>query len=269
MSTFFDELTDESDIQHREMAIDCPDSFIPEIKTKPIYPPVNNQSSKHLLTFINPKQKEPKTQAENKNMSFSSIQFIDDDTKSKLNLTPTPQIEKFHSSKKLFECGLINDGFEMELEESSSISKLTQHRAPTPPKPVNTSNFSCINIQTETKFDECSRSLNQVEDISKQIDLIQTKFEEFKLNSEDGVDLLKTCSHDLETIRGLVKTNDFKNTLNLYNKLISINGTYDLKPVCANVSNLLSDVSYFLFFCYLGRKNNTRFIKLIHCKKKY
>lgn len=117
------------DLDHREMAIDCPDGFTPQFKTRPVYPPVQfapppveapkttvptnqvKQSSiiKPLLTILGGTKNQPSLRVvENPtnviemtttikpaadlnplSCSFSSIQFIDDDAKSRTNLNDT------------------------------------------------------------------------------------------------------------------------------------------------------------------------------------
>jgi hypothetical protein len=113
------------------MAIDCPDGFMPEFKTRPVYPPhqfvhqssdsckTSSNSSSHNKNFIKPlltilnnntnnniksssvrsvkQQQQHSNENENNKeimkdplcCSFSSIQFIDDDAKSRLNLNDT------------------------------------------------------------------------------------------------------------------------------------------------------------------------------------
>lgn len=58
-------------LSHREMAIDCPDYFVPQVKTKPCYPPLLEQKQQHnnlikpLLNIINNNVK-PSSSTENK-----------------------------------------------------------------------------------------------------------------------------------------------------------------------------------------------------------
>ena len=51
------------DSSHREMAIDCPDYFVPEIKTRPCFPPhqVDPAAFNDTVKLIETKKKQPKT----------------------------------------------------------------------------------------------------------------------------------------------------------------------------------------------------------------
>ena len=107
----------------REMPVDCPEGFIPEVKSKPMYPSnfkskhknknesysALNTSSSYRVESIAPNT-ELNSNKYNLNShemsmhSFSSLQFIDEDTKSRLNLnstTNTPANQQF--AKKALE----------------------------------------------------------------------------------------------------------------------------------------------------------------------
>lgn len=484
-SNSFDEVI--IDLDHREMAIDCPDGFKPEFKTKPLppnlyssnitpsqHPPSSKNISliKPLLTIFqnhknsdntktnccvavenNDKLKETIVHCINESKqlniqqqptqqqlscSFSSIQFIDDDAKSRLNLNDTtltnttanmtaPLITtdkavqntisngKVSLGKKLFDkqkldieniksdeftSGNVNGGFEMEESESHiedndekdlisrGVKKQVIARAPTPPNPANSTNFTCFNIidasssvqipiesrnaaeqdddlenikkiselklieekfidfkstqplmnsamspaaslissssksnsfrlletettasnyptnnyldysavtsvssisnkhnshtnnilnnnlETTTISTTTSTIMSKTYDITeifKHFDVLQSKLDLLKLNNNnhhniistnktaaetkpnylcdnDLDNLYKTCNNDINLIRKLIKTENFKNTLNLYNKFIKLASKYDLKPFENDSSNLADEV--IIKFCF-------------------
>lgn len=332
----------------REMPIDCPDYFIPEIKTRPCFPPQEHTKQnllliKPLLNIINnikvdrPKlintsqsdllQKSNLTEdfdfdnqfSETKfnltqstlndklnsevqliSSSLSSIQFIDDDSKSKLNTPDKLDCVDNRTSvgKKLFEkqqmrqdklkssfirnslrsnsfknakipmsiqqhiAGMINNAFESDesdkevnidikcpeeievlVEEQVKVSQIefkltpnhiyqqnhstnsaskmkithTISRPPTPP-PRSEKHLSCFIEPTE-----------QFETFKNVVLLNSTEQQQESEPSEDNISLL----------RKVYETNNFQNTINLYNKIIKLNSKLELKPIVNN-SKLLS-----------------------------
>jgi hypothetical protein len=220
------------------MPIDCPDGFKPEFKTKPVPPPPaptssssanyknlslikplltifhkektnaaanccvlvvddEKSSKKAAVTFVEPHQTQP--QQQQLSCSYSSIQFIDEDAKSRVNLNETTTttatayqsvaqdsaVSKPSVGKKLFEkqknqlnCGAVNVGFEMDEpgvqevdDNNKTIKKLT--RAPTPPHPSSSTNLTCFNIIVPQTEDE-----DELENAKKidQLKLIEEKF---------------------------------------------------------------------------------------------
>lgn len=202
---YFEEILIDESCDHREMAIDCPDNFVPEFKTKPCYPPPQPQPAvqNKLLTFFN--------------QSYSSLQYIDEESKSKLNVTDSPmsQTPIPSAGRMLFEkqlSGLVNNGFEVEQEEEE---EKIRERVPTP-KP------------TEAK-----------------LELIEIQESNIKINEQ--LDFLIDNSDHSET--SIIKQLDdekieFNNTLGLYNKFISICAKYDFKPATNGLTQMISDVSF-------------------------
>ncbi len=122
----------------------------------------------------------------------------------------------------------------------------------------------------------------EIQDLFKHIDLIQNKIESIKQNhsssgrnsstpttmnrnsenmsarsgelvtevgllksGEDAFDLEKffsSCNQDINLLVRLCETDNFKNTLNLYNKLIKLNASLALKPVASNSHHLSQEV---------------------------
>lgn len=223
------------------MPIDCPDNFIPEFKTKPCYPPpqpiIATPNQTKLLQIFN--------------QSFSSIPFMDEESKSKLNVTESPVKElKPNLGKLLFEkqkaAGLVNNGFELdELDE--------KQRVPTPSKPPIETKLELVEIEqaeSEPKQEEVVEKEPQLDVINlhDHIDLIKTKIQVLnyeqmnELKETEMNELVKSYDADVSTVHDLVKTSQFKSTLSLYNKFISVSSKYDFKPVCTDMVHLVKDV---------------------------
>lgn len=205
---YFEEILIDESCDHREMAIDCPDNFVPEFKTKPCYPPPQPQPivQNKLLTFIN--------------QSYSSLQFIDEESRSKLNVTDSPISETSKSSigKLLFEKqknGMLNNGFEIEEDIEKQIVEnkdlTSRERVPTP-KP------------TETKLEI--------------VEIKETPTDEFDL-------LIQSCDNEKSLD---VSTEINTTTLGLYNKFINLCAKYDFKPASNNATHMITDVRIFNFF---------------------
>lgn len=209
---YFEEILIDESCDHREMAIDCPDNFVPEFKTKPCYPPPQPQPAvqNKLLTFFN--------------QSYSSLQYIDEESKSKLNVTDSPMSQTAippSSGRMLFEKqrnGLVNNGFEVELDEEEKI----RERVPTP-KPTE-AKLELIEIQDPTKINE-------------QLDF-----------------LTNSCHSETNTINQPDQSIEYNNTLGLYNKFIGICAKYDFKPATNGLTQMITDVSQ--FYLLNKQKNN-------------
>ncbi|CAF0841082.1 unnamed protein product [Brachionus calyciflorus] len=231
VTDYFEEILIDESCDHREMPIDCPENFIPEFKTKPCFPPPPSQPQQlvqnKLLTFFN--------------QSYSSMQFIDEESKSKLNITETKEIpfqepvidSKPNLGKILFEkqkMGLVNNGFEQDEFDLKPIEREQDEKL--------------VDLIVQDDSDK-RIDLNQ---IHSHMDLIKNQiqtfnYDEVKNLNEIEMDLLiKSYDKDVNGLNELTTTTQFKNTLSLYNKFISVCSKYDFKPVTVDATHLVKDV---------------------------
>jgi hypothetical protein len=135
----------------------------------------------------------------------------------------------------------------------------------------------------------------EIQDLFKNIDLIQSKLDEIKnsnslsnssvsyesLKQSQAIDfsltnlmdndvaekLFKACNQDVDLLRKMCETKNFRNTLDLYNRLIKLNANVALKPVASDAQELADEVCivFYLYFqeeilksypCLKGRLEN-------------
>ena len=99
----------------------------------------------------------------------------------------------------------------------------------------------------------------EIQHLFKNIDLIQAKLDAIKDSSSIHVDLslahlttgesdlteklFSACHQDVQILRQMCEAKNFRNTLELYNKLIRLNGSVGLRPACASSTALVDEVS--------------------------
>jgi hypothetical protein len=87
-------------------------------------------------------------------------------------------------------------------------------------------------------------SRSEIEDIFKQISHIQSRLEGTKIDS----------TQEVELINSLYEAQDGKNTLELYNKIISLSRSKAMKPECLNSFGLVQEVSLFFMLNLENKK---------------
>jgi len=118
----------------------------------------------------------------------------------------------------------------------------------------------------------------EIQDLFKNIDLIQSKLDEIKnsnslsnscvsyesLKQSQAIDfslsnlmdndvaekLFKACNQDVDLLRKMCETKNFRNTLKLYNRLIKLNANVALKPAASNAQELADEVCIVFFNSY-------------------
>ena len=136
-----------------------------------------------------------------------------------------------------------------------------------------TNDFQSNNINNKPDINHISKTI-EIQDLFKHIDLIQNKIESIKhhtnrasstptmlvrnieneFNKTDEIafsnsgdfDIEKffhSCNQDINLLVRLCETDNFKNTLNLYNKLIKLNASLSLKPLASNSHQLSQEVN--------------------------
>lgn len=214
--------------------------------------------------------------------------------------------ETFQSPLDIDKNSKTDDLVELDNNTDDELTKVKNVRPPTPPVRADTLLLSSVNaididiadnekspssttsldaffksIQTKAfNIDELKSSSSseyiEIQDLFKNIDLIQNKLDEIKnsnslsnscvsyesLKQSQAIDfslsnlmdndlaekLFKACNQDVNLLRKMCETKNFRNTLDLYNRLIKLNANVPLKPMTSNAQELADEVFIYLYF---------------------
>jgi hypothetical protein len=163
----------------------------------------------------------------------------------------------------------------------SSVNAIDIDIADNQNSPSSTTSLDAFFKSIQTKafnIDELKSSSSseyiEIQDLFKNIDFIQNKLDEIKnsnslsnscvsyesLKQSQAIDfslsnlmdndlaekLFKACNQDVNLLRKMCETKNFRNTLDLYNRLIKLNANVPLKPLASNAQELADEVFIYL-----------------------
>lgn len=199
-----DMYTEVIELSHREMPVDCPDEFIPEIKTRPSLPNLiaNNQSnkskkkSKKSLTKLslssNESSKSKNSDFSFNNMNTTNMPLLFNDSEHFQDRPPSYKSQKLYENDLLFlkeqnstdSGGNINGAYNSTDEVTNNDEKVTSSNSTLK---SNKSNFN----------------------------------DKVILNENDIKNLLLTCNNDHELLTQILKSKEFTAKFNVRKSLMS------------------------------------------------
>lgn len=199
-----DMYTEVIELSHREMPVDCPDEFIPEIKTRPSLPNLiaNNQNykskkkSKKSLTKLslssNESSKSKNSDFSFNNMNTTNLPLLFNDSEHFQERPPS------YKSQNLYENDLL---FLKEQNSTDSKGKIngafnTSDEVPNTDEKVKSSNSTI-----KSNKSNCINKVN--------------------LNETDLKNLLLTCNNDHDLLKQILKSKEFTDKFNVRKSMMS------------------------------------------------
>lgn len=256
---------EEIEYSPREMAIDCPDGFIPEVKTKPSLPNlISNQlksksnslvdkkfklsiSSNESVKLGKFKKSSNKCKQSHDHSSPMNSSITHDETVNNLNLTSfnntnLPLLipdETFRS--EMSHAGIVNNGFDITDDEKpiSNIKTSNLLEFDSNETKISTSISYISNSEaTQSTYirSECSKiqsisesSVNfEHQQESKLESSCENLIDQLNINQCDFKKMLRTCNNDIELLNKILNSSEFLNKLNMCKKILDTNENIDL-----------------------------------------